>query len=318
MENPLVTVLIPVFNGEKHLSLLLDSLLIQDYMNLQIIIVDDGSLDGTDHLIEKYIRIFKKKDMVCEYYKQKNQGQSFAVRNHLKYVKGDFLTWPDSDDFYCDSKAISLLLEPLLSEGFSISRSKPKYYDGEKTYIKNFPNASASIFEDCVYGNANFWFQPICYMINFCDYKKINPSLSFYAEKNAGQNWQFYLPMLSKFECKTIADIVCVISERSDSHSRFKHKTTDSVRGKYLAYVNTLENTIFNLEIEQSRKSEYLDKTRIIYYTKIFDELYEFDKLAANEFYLENKAKIRNRYKTILKNTYLGSIAKKVFDAIKL
>lgn len=85
-----VSLLTPCFNGEKHIFRLLDSVLEQDYLFIEHIIIDDGSTDGTKDIIEKYIPLYNEKGYTLVYVYQENQGQSFAVNRGLKLISGEF------------------------------------------------------------------------------------------------------------------------------------------------------------------------------------------------------------------------------------
>ena len=58
MEKELVSILTPCYNGEKFISRLLDSILLQDYGNIEFIVVDDGSVDSSKEVIESYKKKF--------------------------------------------------------------------------------------------------------------------------------------------------------------------------------------------------------------------------------------------------------------------
>ena len=98
MENPLVSIVTPCFNGEKFIERFLNSILNQTYSNIELILINDGSKDKTEKIIETYKAKFAKKqiEFVCEY--QENSGQAAALNRGLKYITGEYLVWPDSDD----------------------------------------------------------------------------------------------------------------------------------------------------------------------------------------------------------------------------
>lgn len=95
MKNPLISILLPVYNVEKYLPQCLDSVINQTYKNLQIVLIDDGSKDGSWAIMQEYA----KRDNRIEIYHQENQGVA-ATRNHLlEKVKGDYVLFVDSDDW---------------------------------------------------------------------------------------------------------------------------------------------------------------------------------------------------------------------------
>ena len=95
MNNPIVSILVPVYNVEAYLPQCLDSLVGQTYPHLQIVLIDDGSTDGSWRVMQQYAG----RDERIEIYHQENQGVG-ATRNHLlDKIKGDYVLFVDSDDW---------------------------------------------------------------------------------------------------------------------------------------------------------------------------------------------------------------------------
>ncbi len=95
-KQPLVTVIVPAYQAERTLHIALDSLLRQTWRNLEIIVVDDASLDGTFALAEKYAAHDSR---VIALRQNTNRG-SYAARNAgLRRSSGEFITTHDSDDW---------------------------------------------------------------------------------------------------------------------------------------------------------------------------------------------------------------------------
>lgn len=93
-----VSIIIPTYNRADEIIKCLDSLVVQTYANIEIIVVDDGSVDSTDKAIELY-RINKGlPDGKLLYYKQSNQGAPVARNLGLEKATGDFVVFFDSDD----------------------------------------------------------------------------------------------------------------------------------------------------------------------------------------------------------------------------
>ena len=93
-EKPLISVIVPVFNVAPYLRKCLDSILNQTYENLEIIIIDDGSTDGSGSVCDEY-----KKDERVKVFHTENRGLS-AVRNKgLDEANGDWIGFVDSDDW---------------------------------------------------------------------------------------------------------------------------------------------------------------------------------------------------------------------------
>lgn len=91
----LVSIIIPTFNSEQFISVLVDSLLAQTYKNIELIFCDDGSTDSTCQIIED----IQKSDSRVILIKQSNSGVVKARYNAFLQAKGEFITFVDSDDY---------------------------------------------------------------------------------------------------------------------------------------------------------------------------------------------------------------------------
>lgn len=90
----LVSVIIPVYNAEKHLKKCIESLLIQTLQSCEFIFINDGSTDKSQSIIED----FQKTDTRIILINQENQGVSVARNNGLQIAKGDYIGFVDADD----------------------------------------------------------------------------------------------------------------------------------------------------------------------------------------------------------------------------
>lgn len=96
MEDILVTIIIPVYNVRPYLIESLESVLNQTYKNLEIILIDDGSTDGSDKICDEYAR----RDMRITAVHQENKGLSCARNKGLDLMTGSAIAFLDSDDTY--------------------------------------------------------------------------------------------------------------------------------------------------------------------------------------------------------------------------
>lgn len=95
IHHPLVSIGIPVFNGEKLLAQALDALLNQDYNNLEIIISDNGSTDNTSNICKKFVN----KDTRVQYFRsEENLGLSWNFNRVLELSNGKYFMWAAHDD----------------------------------------------------------------------------------------------------------------------------------------------------------------------------------------------------------------------------
>ena len=105
----------PVFNVEEYLEECLDSIQSQTYKNLEVILVNDGSTDGSKEICEKYC----KRDIRFRLMNQTNQGQSVARNRGMQESTGEFITFVDSDDVIKEDM-LEQLMKQMTSENIDI------------------------------------------------------------------------------------------------------------------------------------------------------------------------------------------------------
>lgn len=129
-ENPLVSVIVPVYNVEEYLNECIESIVNQTYTELNIILVNDGSEDNSLQICRKW----EKKDRRIIVIDQKNQGVSKARNAGLKRAMGNYVIFVDADDFI-DLTAIEFLVknrEQHILPGLAIDRFLEKNEKGSK------------------------------------------------------------------------------------------------------------------------------------------------------------------------------------------
>lgn len=118
-ENPLVSIIVPVYDSAKYLSGCVNSILAQTYKNIELILVDDGSKDDSGKICDSYA----SKDSRVKVIHQQNGGISRAQNAGLDAVSGEFIAFADNDDIL-DCKNIEILLNAILQSGASMSKAK--------------------------------------------------------------------------------------------------------------------------------------------------------------------------------------------------
>lgn len=111
----LVSVIIPAYKTACYIDKCLSSVIEQDYKNLEIVVVDDGSPDGLHRIVERY----SEADSRVRLIRQNNTGAAGARNRGLKEAKGDFIFFLDSDD-WLQPNAISLLLNKAAKENADV------------------------------------------------------------------------------------------------------------------------------------------------------------------------------------------------------
>ncbi|MGE0527783.1 MAG: glycosyltransferase family 2 protein, partial [Bdellovibrionales bacterium] len=107
---PLVSIVIPVFNGEEFLEQAIASALDQDYPNLEILVINDGSVDGSARIANKF-------GAAIRYFEKSNGGVATALNEGLQRMSGDYFSWLSHDDLYSSNK-ISAQMARLAELGY--------------------------------------------------------------------------------------------------------------------------------------------------------------------------------------------------------
>lgn len=95
MKEPLISIIVPVYNIEKYLERCIESILKQNYLNLELILVDDGSTDNSGIICDRYMA----RDKRVRTFHKNNGGSSSARNMGLEMAKGEYVGFVDSDDY---------------------------------------------------------------------------------------------------------------------------------------------------------------------------------------------------------------------------
>lgn len=233
-------------------------------MNIELIFINDGSTDRTEEIALSYKEKFEQRGIEYTYVYQENAGQAAAVNRGLKMFKGDYLTWPDSDDWMTDD-CIEQKVEFLEQHPeFGMLMCRTAVVDEANTneiiatlYRKD--THIENIFEDLLL-ERDVYFAPIGYMARSSDFLVSNPSREIYVG-NGGQNWQMLLPLAYKHKCGYLDKILGFYLTRNLSHSRIDKSYEEKIE-KYKRYERTLINTLHNMDMNEQEREKYIEKVR--------------------------------------------------------
>lgn len=95
MRDELLSIIVPIYNVRQYLDRAVQSILNQTYRNLEVILIDDGSTDGSGEICRKYAAL----DARVRFISQENQGASAARRNGIRQAAGQYISFVDPDDY---------------------------------------------------------------------------------------------------------------------------------------------------------------------------------------------------------------------------
>lgn len=185
-----ISVIIPTYNSADYISKAVDSVLNQTHQDFEIIIIDDGSTDNTQQVIESY------NDNRIIYIKQKNAGPAEARNNGLKRAKGEYVAFLDADDKWVPDKLQlqieAFKLNPSVSMVYSKLEILNKNNETDEIHsFKNYPN-NLELLKYLVFNH-------IAIVPAVMIKKSYIDQVGFFnPELYTGEDWDFWLRLASK------------------------------------------------------------------------------------------------------------------------
>ena len=135
----MISIIVPIYNVEKYLNRCLDSIKNQTYTDFEVLMIDDGSTDGSAIVARDFLD-----DLRFKYYYQHNQGLSAARNTGLDNAIGEFVCFIDSDD-YIELNYLETLLESLISNNADVAQC------GMSRVLEN--GETSKMYEDRIINN---------------------------------------------------------------------------------------------------------------------------------------------------------------------
>lgn len=290
-----VSIVTPCYNGESYIKRMLDSVLNQDYDNIEFIFINDGSTDKTEKIVKSYEKKFKKRGYEFIYIYQENGGQANAVNKGLKLFTGDYLTWPDSDDMLSKnsiSKKVAFLEK---NKQYQMVRTDAKVVN-ENNLNKTIGHLSKKredrfkedLFDDFILEN-NVWFAPGCFMITREIFLKCFPNRQI-IESRTGQNWQILLPISLNNKWGYIDKDLYTYVVRDSSHSHSIFSIYDKKLKHFEEQEKLLNQIIDTLDVDKKKYKNMIEKKYLN------SKMIEAYNIKNKEDYIINYNKLKNKY----------------------
>lgn len=312
---PLVSIIVPVYNGARYLENFINSIVSQTYQNIEVIIIDDGSTDNSLEIINNLKPLLEEKNIRLVILSKSNGGQASAINLGLKYVEGKYLVWVDCDDILLPQnieKKVNFLEEHKEYAFVMCAAEEVELTDFSKILSikkrKIYKGGEDNLFNDLVFGT-NVIFVPGVYMANFELLKKVIPENGIY-ESREGQNYQLLLPLAYSYRCGYIDDVLFRIVSHSDSHSRM-NRTYKEIITRF----SNIEELMFNVfETIPSMSIDdclYWKKVNHIKFLrrKIYIS-YEYKMMSEARLYRNELSQITKKY--VLRTSYIVYRIKKI------
>ena len=157
---PKISVIVPVYNTEKYIKKCLESIRKQKNKNIEIIIVNDGSTDNSNKIIEQWIEK-NKENIEIKYLKKENGGLSDSRNYAIPYVTGDYISFIDSDDYINENLYSNL--EKYINQKIDLIKFKMQTVDENGNIIEKIEGPT---FEKCTGEQA---YEKLCSNDKFID-----------------------------------------------------------------------------------------------------------------------------------------------------
>ncbi|MBR3161929.1 MAG: glycosyltransferase family 2 protein [Bacilli bacterium] len=263
--NDLISVIVPVYNVEKYLSKCIDSIINQTYKNIEIIIINDGSNDCSQDIIDKY----KKKYNNIKSYQQENQGLSIARNNGIKKARGNYLLFIDSDDFIKEDM-VEVLYNNLVKYKAQISvvniclYKNKKIIDEDNNYKIEVLDSENAIKETYI----NKYFGP--YAVNKLYDKKLFKKIIFPVGKKSEDRFIIHKILSNAKKIVYIRETKYFYVQRENSiTSKIESVNFDAVDASKYAfeYINKNYNNLRNYALNNYIFTNLVAYNRIIHYS---------------------------------------------------
>lgn len=129
-----VSIIVPVYNVEKYLSICVQSVISQTFLNWELLLIDDGSKDSSGVICDYFASI----DPRIRTYHKRNTGVSDTRNKGLELASGDYVIFLDADDYWCDVTALQKLVDTAEKYDLDIVRGEYKAVDrkGKDLFIR--------------------------------------------------------------------------------------------------------------------------------------------------------------------------------------
>ena len=246
-----VSAVVPVYNGASHLPNILDSILEQTYPQIEMILVDDGSSDGTISVAESYRARFAAKGYDYRIVRASHKNASAAINQALPYVTGEYLIWPDSDD-RLEADSVERRVRFLQNHPqYRCVRSLSYYYNDKTGELCPADEKAGDLSKEELFWDileSRTFVCCGCYMLRTESFFEIYPERHI-PEYDVGQNFQMLLPFMYYHRCPTIQERLYGVCIREGSHSR-RELTKQEEYKKYRDYESLVDEIAMICQIK--------------------------------------------------------------------
>ena len=223
--NECITIIVPVYQSAGYIGKCLDSIIAQTYPDIQIIVVDDGSTDGTGEICDEYARKYDNIEVVHT----SNNGPVRARWEGLNKAKGKYVGFVDSDDYVSPEMFEGLYSEIIESDADFVHSWFKTIENGEEKY-------EIAPYADCIEVNNDVEKEEVIIKLFFEKGKRLSPSMwsKLYRRDFAIANYR-YIPETLKYGEDVLFLFACIANSK-------KIKIVSDVYYNYIVRENSLSH----------------------------------------------------------------------------
>lgn len=228
---PIVSIIIPVYNMEKYLHETLSSIMALHYPHFEVIIIDDGSTDNSLQIVNEYVL----KNNNARLLSQPNRGVSAARNAGIALAKGKYILPFDSDDIICEHYIDDAVRVLENDEQVKVVTSKAVFF-GEETGSWDLPDFS-------LFALAHRNTIPVCSMYRIADWEKVG---GYCTDLPGREDWDFWISLL-----KNGGKVVKLpfIGFKYRMYKDSKRNRTRKYKRQIFAYLNNRHPEFFKKQI---------------------------------------------------------------------
>jgi len=224
-QKPLVSIILPTYNGSRYIKEAIKSCLEQTYSHLELIIIDDGSTDNTAQIIQSL-----DDPRLKLIHLDHNQGHIAALNKGFALAQGDYLTWTSDDNYYA-LNALTVMLEELAQSKVDFVYTRYHVIDAAgniQRQGRTEPPAYLDI-DNCVGG---------CFLYHRKVYETVG---DFNKEAFLAEDYEYWLRVRSKFKMKNIDTVLYYYRNHPSSltgvHKEAKvQEQVQKIRSRFLPF----------------------------------------------------------------------------------
>ncbi len=290
MNKPLVSIVIPAYNASDYVREAVDSALNQTYKPIEVIVVDDGSTDGTSRILESYSKSGK-----IIYIRQGNKGLAGARNAGIKVAKGSYIALLDADDIFLRERISKQVAALEANSGFGVCYCDLLHFlDGPRRvfYHHRYPHPSGGILEPLLHRQ---FINPLTVMARKTVFEKYG-----YFDENLrrSEDWDLWLrwahrgvkfyyldKILAHYRMRNVGNLSSIESEplmklkNLEVFARLGNELSETEKNRY-QFKGILERLRFKTAVaylmvgDKKESTKYLGDSRLRFFVKILPSFF--------------------------------------------